>query len=45
MRGWRMLKFRLLRSLAEIPVLTRQTFEEQIVSDPVEQAEGQLMMF
>jgi len=45
MRGWRMLKFRLLRSLAEIPVLTRQTFEEQIISDPVEQAEGQLMMF
>ncbi len=45
MRGWRMLKFRLLRSLVEIPVLTRQTFEEHIISDPVEKAEGQLMMF
>ncbi|MFZ5881784.1 MAG: hypothetical protein ACOY0R_20650 [Chloroflexota bacterium] len=45
MRGWRMLKFRLLRSLADIPVLTRQSFEEQLASDPVEQAEGQLMMF
>jgi hypothetical protein len=45
LRGWRMLKFRLLRTLSEIPVLTRQTFEEQLASDPVKQAEGQLMMF
>jgi hypothetical protein len=45
MREWRLLKFRLLRSLADIPVLNRQTFEEQITSDPVEQAQGQLMMF
>jgi hypothetical protein len=45
MRGWRMLKFRLLRTLADIPVLTRQTFDEQLASDPVKQAEGQLMMF
>lgn len=45
MRGWRMLKFRLLRSLAEIPVLTRQTFDEQVANDPVEQAQSQLMMF
>jgi len=45
MRGWKLLKFRLLRSLAAIPVLNRQTFEEQIDNDPVEQAQGQLMMF
>ncbi len=45
MRPMRLLKFRLLRSLADIPVLNRQTFEEQINSDPVEQAQGQLMMF
>ncbi len=45
LEGWRILKFRLVRALAEIPVLTRSTFEEQIASDPVEQAEGQLMMF
>ena len=45
LRGWHMLKFRLLRALADIPVLNHQTFEEQITSDPVEQAEGQLMMF
>jgi hypothetical protein len=43
--GWRIVKFRLLRSLADIPVLTRQTFEEQIVSDPIEQTQGQMMMF
>lgn len=45
LREWRILKFRLLRALAEIPLLNRQTFEEQLVSDPVQQAEGQLMMF
>jgi hypothetical protein len=45
LEGWSILKFRLLRSLADIPVLNRQTFEEQIVRDPVEQAQGQMMMF
>ena len=45
MQGWKILKFRLARSLAKIPVLTRETFDEQIVSDPVEKAEGQMMMF
>ncbi len=45
LHGWRILKFRLLRALADIPVLNRQTFEEQIASDPVEQAKGQMMMF
>jgi len=45
MQGWKIMKFRLARSLADIPVLTRETFEEQISSDPVEKAEGQLMMF
>jgi hypothetical protein len=45
MRGWKVMKFRLARALSDIPVLTRETFEEQISSDPVEKAEGQLMMF
>ena len=45
LEGWRIVKFRLLRALAEIPVLNRQTFEEQLISDPVEQTKGQLMMF
>lgn len=43
--NWRIVKFRLLRALAEIPILNRQTFEEQIASDPVEQLQGQMMMF
>ena len=45
LEGWRIVKFRLLRSLADIPVLNRQTFGEQLVSDPVEQTQGQMMMF
>ena len=45
LEGWRIIKFRLLRALADIPVLTRQTFEEQLISDPVEQTQGQMMMF
>lgn len=43
--GWRFLKFRLLRVLAEIPLLTRQTWEEQINSDPIEHMPEQMMMF
>jgi hypothetical protein len=41
----RFIKFRLLRQLVEIPILTRQTFEEQIAADPLERAQGQRMMF
>jgi hypothetical protein len=42
---YRLVKYRLLRAIAEVPVLTRSTFEEQLTSDPIEQAQGQLMMF
>ena len=45
LEGWYILKFRLLRALADIPVLNRQTFDEQLISDPVEQTQGQMMMF
>jgi len=45
LQGWRIVKFRLVRALAEIPVLNRQTFEEQLISDPIEQTQGQMMMF
>jgi hypothetical protein len=45
LEGWSIIKFRLLRSLADIPVLSRQTFEEQLASDPLEQSQGQMMMF
>ncbi|HNC07412.1 MAG TPA: hypothetical protein PLX14_01825 [Anaerolineales bacterium] len=41
----RLVKYRLIRSLLDLPILTRETFEEQIASDPVEKAEGQMMMF
>jgi len=43
--GWKIIKFRLLRGLTELPLLNRQTFDEQLASDPVERAKGQLMMF
>ncbi len=42
---FKILKYRLVRDLAKLPILTRETFEEQIASDPVEQAKGQMMMF
>jgi hypothetical protein len=41
----RLVKYRLLRSLLDLPVLTRDTFEEQIASDPIEKSVGQMMMF
>jgi hypothetical protein len=41
----RLVKYRLVRSLSEVPILTRETFEEQIVGDPVERSTGQMMMF
>jgi len=45
MKKNRLVKYRLLRSLPELPILTRETFEEQIASDPVEKSAGQMMMF
>lgn len=38
-------KYRLLRTLIDLPVLTRETFEEQIAGDPLEKSKSQLMMF
>jgi hypothetical protein len=45
MQPYRLAKYRSWRSLSEVPILTRATFEEQISGDPVEQAKGQMMMF
>jgi hypothetical protein len=45
MKAYRVVKYRLWRALSELPILTRETFEEQLASDPVQQAEGQMMMF
>jgi hypothetical protein len=45
LRKHNLTKYRLLRSVLELPILTRETFEEQIASDPVEKSTGQMMMF
>ncbi len=45
MKNYRVVKYRLLRTLMEVPVLTRETFEEQIASDPLEKSTAQMMMF
>jgi hypothetical protein len=45
MKKHRLVKYRLLRSLLDLPILSRETFEEQIASDPVEKSAGQMMMF
>jgi hypothetical protein len=45
LKNYRLVKYRLLRALSEVPILTRETFEEQIASDPIEQIQGQMMMF
>ncbi len=41
----RVVKYRLLRMLAEAPALTRETFEEQLDSDPLEKPRLQMLMF
>jgi len=45
MKNYRLVKYRLLRTLFEVPVLTPETFEEQIASDPLERSKSQMMMF
>ena len=45
LKNYRLVKYRLLRTLFEVPVLTRETFEEQIASDPLEKSKSQMMMF
>lgn len=38
-------KYRLLRTLLELPVLTREIFEEQVSGDPLEKSKLQMTMF
>ena len=38
-------KYRLLRTLVELPVLTREIFEEQVAGDPLEKSKSQMIMF
>ncbi len=45
MKDCQLVKYRLLRTLFEVPVLTRETFEEQTASDPLEKSKSQMMMF
>jgi len=45
LKYYRLVKYRLLRAMLEVPVLTRETFEEQIASDPLEKSKSQMMMF
>ncbi len=45
LEGVRVVKFRLIRTLAELPVLNQQTFEAQIAGDPVQPVRGQLKLF
>jgi len=45
LKNVRVVKYRLLRTLSEVPILTRESFEEQIASDPVEKSTAQMMMF
>ena len=42
---YRLAKYRLWRTLSEAPILTRETFEEQLASDPIERSHGQMIMF
>jgi hypothetical protein len=45
LKGHQVVKYRMLRTLMNVPILTRETFDEQVASDPLEQSKGQLMMF
>jgi len=45
LKNYRVVKYRLLRTLVEVPVLTRETLEEQIASDPLEKSKAQMIMF
>ena len=44
-KNYQIVKYRLLRTLVNVPVLTRETFEEQVASDPLEKSNLQMMMF
>jgi hypothetical protein len=45
LKDYQVVKYRLLRTLIELPVLTRETFEEQIAGDPLEKSKAQMIMF
>jgi len=45
LRTVQVVKYRLLRTLAELPTLTRETFEEQVAGDPLEKSKSQMTLF
>jgi hypothetical protein len=45
LKHYRLAKYRLWRTLSEASILTRETFEEQLASDPIERSHGQMIMF
>ena len=45
LKEYRLVKYRHLRTLSERPTLTRETFEQQLDSDPLERSKGQIIMF
>ncbi|MCE9645816.1 MAG: hypothetical protein K8S20_07440 [Chloroflexi bacterium] len=45
LKNYPVAKYRLLRTISEVPIVTRESFEEQIASDPVEKSTAQMMMF
>jgi hypothetical protein len=45
MKDVRVMKYRLLRTLLEVPVLTRESFGKQIASDPLEKSKLQMILF
>ncbi|HSJ89713.1 MAG TPA: hypothetical protein VK909_21050 [Anaerolineales bacterium] len=45
LKDYRLVKYRHLRTLAERPTLTREAFEQQLASDPLEKSKGQIVMF
>ena len=44
-KGIQVVKYRLLRTLIELPVLTHETLEEQIAGDPLEKSKAQMALF
>jgi hypothetical protein len=44
-KAYQVVKYRLLRTLIELPILTRETFEEQIAGDPLEKSRAQMILF
>lgn len=44
-QDWRFVKFRHLRQLGETALLSRETWQEQLSADPIEQTSGQMLLF